>query len=327
MEANSVKNALLQVADTGPLESLVVMMESAGYRCFLPGDVLRNELSKLGGLVLSPAYLERTMGYAKPMAMPIADAMHGIDLYVDVKAHQIREKFTKKYGIPILWYRINGGKPEHVPGCGDEVNPGCPIVTPNQWYKDVANAYTFWPHYCRHNDHSTSRTDRYTHPVCLIHNVNGWGYQDLVPSMKALGVRFFGRGSPDGLLKHGAIPTLLHNALAMVHLKSNDAPGYALLEAMASGCPVVCTRRLIWRCKMEELLIPGETCLVFDRETHEGLTPADVVNCTMEVSKHLEALKNPEYNRKIGECGRSRLRELMWRDDGSFRTWMERNFP
>lgn len=31
-----MKTAILQVADTGPLESLVVMLRSVGYECFLP---------------------------------------------------------------------------------------------------------------------------------------------------------------------------------------------------------------------------------------------------------------------------------------------------
>src|SRR6185295_9449260 len=103
--------------------------------------------------------------------------------------------------------------------------------------------------------------------------------------------------------------------------------GYALLEAMASGCPVVCTRRLIWRCQMQELLIPDVTCLVFDRETHEGLTPLDVTNCTMEVSKHLQKLRDPAYNKQIGEAGRVQLHKLMWGDIGGFDKFMRRHVP
>lgn len=321
-----MKRVLLQVADTGPLESLVVMMRSAGYECLVPNDGLRRELSELGGLVLSSEHLQRSMGYAAPMHIQSTGSMDGVDLYVDVKAHQIRHKFQRRYGKPILWYRINGGRPEHVPGRGDEINPGCPVVTPNQWYKDRSDAYVFWPQYVRHNDHVTERPTRFELPICLIHNINGWGYQDLIPAMKSLGVRMYGRGSPDGLIQHRDVASRLKYAVAMVHLKSSDAPGYALLEAMASACPIICTRRLMWRCRMQELLIPGETCLVFDRETHEGLTAADVTNCTMEVSKHLQQLRDPQYNRYIGENGRRKLHELMWRDDGSFKTWMERHF-
>lgn len=320
------KRAVLQVADTGPLESLVVMLEEAGYECLLPGPKLRRELSALGGLVLAPEDLQASMGYEPPKDLQRVESLRNIDLYVDVKAHQIRERFTKQYGIPILWYRINGGQPEHVPGRGDEVNPGCPILTPNQWYKGREDAYAFWPYFYRF--------DRYSRdlivdgpPICLIHNINGWGYQDLVPHMRGLGVRCYGRGSPDGLVQHKDVPYLLSRALCTVHLKSNDAPGYAIYESMASGCPIVCTRRLIWRCKMQELLIPNETCLVFDRETHDALTSEDVASCVADVATHLYQLKDPAVNRGIGEAGRQKLLDLMWEDAEGFASWMRRMFP
>jgi hypothetical protein len=117
----------------------------------------------------------------------------------------------------------------------------------------------------------------------------------------------------------------------MVHLKSNDAPGYALYEALASGCPVVVPRRLIWRCRMGDLFVPGETCLVFDRETHADLSPQEVEECEAEVLGHLGALRDPAFNRKIGEAGRGRLKSLMWsanrpEDVSSLRGFMSRHF-
>lgn len=155
---------------------------------------------------------------------------------------------------------------------------------------------------------------KYTSPVCLIHGVEGWGYQALIPSIRKLGVKIYGLGSPDGLINHSCVPLLLSTSLCMVHLKSSDAPGYALYEAMAAGCPVICTRRLIWRCKMQDLLIPGETCLVFDRETHEGLSEQDVSSCAQEVEAHLNRLSDPEENRRIGLNGHKQLRDIMWSD-------------
>jgi hypothetical protein len=174
-------------------------------------------------------------------------------------------------------------------------------------------------------------SSRYAPPLCLIHNIAGWGYRDLLDHMRGLGVRCHGAGSPDGLVQHREIPVRLSTALAMVHLKSSDAPGYALYEALAAGCPLVCTRRLIWRCQMQELLIPGKTCLVFDRETHEGLTVEDVVECTREVGEHLQRLADPTENRRIGEAGRQRLKEVMWSADRegdltSLRTFLQRQF-
>ena len=101
----------------------------------------------------------------------------------------------------------------------------------------------------------------------------------------------------------------------MVHLKSSDAPGYALYEALAAACPLIVSRRLIWRNRMQDLFTPGKTCLVFDRETHEGLSPKDVEECTNEIREGLVSLSNHEYNRLIGEAGRKRLREVMWNEN------------
>jgi hypothetical protein len=82
---------------------------------------------------------------------------------------------------------------------------------------------------------------------------------------------------------------------------------------------------------MGDLLVPGETCLTFDRETHDGLTDDDVAGCTAEVRDHLERLRDPVENARIGDAGRARLREVMWSADRaedveSLRAFMGRHF-
>lgn len=351
------KRAILQVADTGPLESLVLMLESAGYECLLPGERLRNWMREIGmDCVLDVEDLIHWMGYSRPLCkLQEADlstmkfANVGKDavptILVDVKAHRSYSKIVKEwpnFAGRVLWYRINGGKPEHVVkdlgggakyDAGDEVNPPCPVLTPNQWYgnglvettpvertegfktKQPCPSYTCWPPFLRFNnmqDKYPRITGQYTPPICLIHNIEGWGYRDLMPSLQEIGVGMYGRGSPNGCMTWEESMKRLSKSIAMVHLKSSDAPGYALYEALTLGVPVICTRRLIWRCRMQDLLIPGVTCLTFDRETHDGLTPEDVRNCVAEVRHHLDYLYAPETNRKIGEAGRNRLREIMW---------------
>lgn len=333
--------AVLQVADCGPLESLVSMFQAIGLRCGLPDDGLRVMLKKIGcDTVLSPQELTDRMGYDAPMELPlvsVADMAASGVIYVDVKAHRngplVWKQWPRLRGRT-LWYRINGGKPEHVVradgfDCGDEVNPPCPVLTPNQWYKGAKNSYTCWPPFYRIADYQYAREKKYASPLCLIHNVDGWGYKDLVPVMRELGVRCYGVGAPDGLLNHANIPARLSSALAMVHLKSSDAPGYAICEAMAAGCPVVCTRRLIWRCKMQELLIPGKTCLVFDRETHDALSQQDILECREEVGEHLQRLHDPIYNRQIGDAGRDQLSRVMWdaeKDANSLEQFLVRHY-
>lgn len=343
--------AVLQVADTGPLESLVVMLRSVGYECRLPNAGLREQLRRIEcDNVEEIDRLVSHWGYDRPFDLPeagVADILHPLSLYVDVKAHRNGPRVAGAWNGNLrqrtLWYRINGTAPEIVPGKGDEVNLWCPILTPNQWYHEDPSsfpkfwdgkspsgpewggmAYTCWPPFYRFKDYDHRRgptregqtTFQYDPPMCLVHNLAGWGYGALTSSFRErLGVRLYGVRSPDGLINHREIPRRLAFALAYVHLKSSDAPGYALYEALAAGCPVICTRRLIWRCRMGELLIPGETCLVFDRETHEGLTEEDVRTCTKEVGDHLEKLKDPAYNAQIGEAGRARLQKVMWSAD------------
>lgn len=395
-----MKKAILQVADTGPLESLVIMLRSVGYDCYLPNESLRRQLRQIGcDTVLDIDSLVKGMGYERPMALPAAGPgdMSTADLYVDIKAHRCYGLIVRSWPnlkSKVLWYRINGGRPEHVirkckacegygqvggmdasfnspkcghcngtgvgEDCGDEVNPPCPILTPNQWYKVCCGcsntgtedgvsqcsicrgtglnprAYSCWPPFYRIDDYYSRRgRDRLCttagRPICLIHNLRGWGYQPLVDSFRRMGVSCYGAGSPDGLIDHSEVPLLLSQALCMVHLKSSDAPGYALYEALAAACPVVCTRRLIWKNRMEDLLIPNETCLVFDREGHQGLTDEDVRNCTREVEEHLQRLKDKTENLRIGLNGYTCLKEAIWsktrqQDVDSLHQFMSHNF-
>lgn len=360
------KTAILQVADAGPCESIVVMLQAVGYRCYLPSEQLRNELRRIGcDTVLSPKDLTRQMGYSPVMDLleaRIAD-MQATDLYVDIKAHRNASKVWNKWPIlrkKTLWYRINGGYPEHVINArgdhGDEVNPICPILTPNMWYKEQIHdtttkdnikwrtcvpapwrdkAYACWPPFMRFNEYyqKYDRRDKdFDSPMCLIHNLQGWGYQKLVKPVREMGVKCYGAGSPDGLIDHSLVGVGLSKALCMVHLKSSDAPGYSIYEALAAKCPIICTRRLIWRNRMESLLIPNETCLVFDRETHDELSDKDVEECTTEIKQHLEYLSLSGNNLRIGENGYNKLQEVMWNknrlyDVKSLDQFMKRMYP
>lgn len=354
-----MKIAILQVADTGPAESLAMMLRAVGYRCLTPNEELLRQLRELGcDTVLSNTDLVRGMGYEALDTDLLGEArpsdMGRCDLYIDVKAHRNLAKIVIRW--PRLqqrtaWYRINGGQPEHVKrkcsvcngkgmldkvgclacnrtgvgeDCGDEVNPPCPVLTPNQWYKSLPRAYAFWPPMYRKP--VVSRAATYDRPVCLVHNLAGWGYGRLIAPMQKLHVRMFGRGSPDGLISCPAAKQVLSRAVAMVHLKSNDAPGYALLEAIAAGCPIICTRRLIWRCKMQDLLIPGETCLAFDRETHEELSDADVVSCAEEVTNHLALLSNTLFNVRFASHARSQYDKVVWRDEAGLTHFLQEHF-
>lgn len=377
--------AILQCADSGPVESLIVMLRAAGWQCAYPSEALKNALRDLGcDTVLDIRGLVRGMGYDEPLRLPeagLSDMARADVVYVDVKAHRNGPKVWKRWPAlekRTLWYRINGGQPEHVirrnadgsvsEDCGDEVNPPCPVLTPNQWYNNLHvrgkfnglglccccgqgpfstpqdaethlricreqrnDWYTCWPPFYRFDEHGGRADGEYAAPVCYIHNINGWGYREVVDPMRRLGVKCHGAGSPDGLLQHQECKARLRDALCMVHLKSNDAPGYAIYEALATGCPLVCTRRLIWRSKMEQLLEPGVTCLAFDKPTHAPLEGISADECVREVAEHLARLKDPAENRRIGQNGRERLRQIMWSesresDVASLKEFLTRNF-
>lgn len=353
-----MKTAIIQCADTGPLESLVMMLHSVGYQCYIPSEGIKTELRKIGcDCVLDISGLVENWGYSQPQALPIAPIamMQNTDLYVDVKAHRSYDKVVTRWPNlknKVLWYRINGGEPEHVikpsgEDCGDEVCPPCPILTPNLWYgvwckhgAMVPNcyccqnkAYAMWPPFAKFSDYMAKHGRLNSHwdkPVCLIHNLAGWGYQTLIQRVtENLGVRCYGRGSPDGLIPHSEVAKTLSTAICSVHLKSSDAPGYSLYESLAAACPLVVSRRLIWRNRMDELFIPGETCLVFDQPTHAGLTEEDAAECEREIADALQRLSDPITNKKIGMAGRDRLLDLMWNetDIPSLAEFMQRTFP
>jgi hypothetical protein len=69
--------AIINCPDTGPLESLVVMLRSAGYACLYPDAHLRALLRSAGcDYVLEPMSLVDRMGYEAPFDLPPATPRH-----------------------------------------------------------------------------------------------------------------------------------------------------------------------------------------------------------------------------------------------------------
>lgn len=337
------KLALLQVADTGPLESLVVMLQTAGYECLTPSNALHRKLQDIGcDTVISIKHLVDNWGYSPPILLPRANIrdMQKIDLFVDVKAYRNGPKLEKVWPHlerRILWYRINGGEPEVTPH-GDEINFPYPILTPNQWYGTPGpwqdQQYTFWPWFYRWEEFSPKDIDelqwpKTEAPICLTHNIRGWGYQRLIEPCRSLGVKFHGVNSPDGLIQNRNLPQVLQRAQALVHLKSSDAPGYSLYEAIAARCPLIVPNLLIKRNLMGKLLIPNQTCLTFG-DYSIGLTDALVEKFSTEISEHLRHLQqNPRLGKVLTENLAEQLQREMWspynpRDINSFSQFIQR---
>lgn len=365
-----MKIAVVNCAATGPLESIVAMFRAVGWECRVPNDALVWHLSRELGFDSTMTVRGMCEREGTESPFPITPAtvadLSSCDLFVDVKGHRNGPRLWSTYPRlknRTLWYRINGGKPEHVvtpdKDYGDEVNPPCPVLTPNMWYgldclevkelyrppymeavpsvHALGRSYVCWPPFVRFDEYLPKHPRRqpWIDPLCLVHNLAGWGYARWADGCRKLGVKIYGRNSPDGLIQHDMLKALLSRALAMVHLKQNDAPGYALYEAMAAGCPLVVSERMVEKCRMHEMFVDGETCLFFDRLdepdlTHGGADDGRIAEAVARVGALLERLRDPEFNRRIGTAGRERLKSLMWRadrDGPGLAAWLERNFP
>ena len=193
------KRAILQVADTGPLESLVIMLRSVGFQCYLPNRLLLDRLKHIGcDTIIDIKTLVDHWGYDRPMSLPEAGPSDVNDkdvVWCDIKAHRnaprIEKEWPKLKGR-VIWYRINGGEPEHVikngEDFGDETNPPCAgILTPNRWYEGHPRAFSCWPPFYRADEYNWTRDQPHFHePLCLIHNLTGWGYGALVDNVRKL---------------------------------------------------------------------------------------------------------------------------------------------
>lgn len=196
-------------------------------------------------------------------------------------------------------------------------------------------SYVFWPPYPNSGAYDkVDRTplDRYNAPYCLAHSTRAWGYGTIIDDCVAMGVRVYGNNAPHGQVSHAQVPSIAAHALALVHLKSVDCPGWALYEAMLAGCPVITGRLTNSRMLAYNLLEHGETCYEFGVPASQEYGRGDMAfdKCIADIRDALDKLKNPTENKRVGDNGRRRLNELMWnvqRDGESFRAFMKRHFP
>ena len=310
-----MKRAILNIADTGALESTAHMLERIGYVCMRPGNELLHELRQANlANVLSIDDLVKDWGYARPCGpMPaFREDMQSCDLFVDTKAHTNYPKIVARWpnlAGKVLWCCLNGGDPTKRTDGEPWADPPCPVLTNNQWYEGP-RFYTCYPLYVRFDERKRSGIDG--PPVCLVHNVERWGHGELVKPLQDEGVMFYGVNSPHCMLPHAQAMHELEQATCMVHLKCGDTVGYAVVEALAAKVPVLCTTRYIEETRLGALLEPGKTCLAF----HDAPS----------FRTAMVRVRNAAENDRIGCWGRERLRDLMWRDADGFATFMGRNF-
>lgn len=317
--------AILNIADTGALESTAYMLECAGYDCYRPNNELIKELRHFGlENVLSVEDLVADYGYAPPRVSKLAspqDMFHA-DLFVDTKAHVNYETIVKCWNNlrgKVAWMCLNGGDPWKRRDGLRWTNPPCPVITHNQWYKPFGKAYVCYPPYMRFGEQPQSNENADGNPICLVHNVERWGYGHAVQPLREIGVKFYGLNTPEGPIKNGNALELLAKAVAMVYLKQGDTVGYATLEAISVGTPLMVTQHYIDETNLHDLLKPGWTCVVFNQ-----LNAVESVQHLLRIFR-----ENKPFRDSIVAQARANLLAVMWnkeRDLRSFKRFMERNF-
>ena len=339
------KIALCRVSDTEPLLSLVRMLEYAGYECVLPDRGLRDYLRSIGcGNVDEFSDMREKFGAEMPPARLHEFQKHclaGIDLLVDVNAFRNGPLVWKDYPQlkdKTLCYFINGGPPRSTEDKGNGIDPPCPVITTNQWYrtdtyqeikgsvKEIVElghtapwrdkSYVFYPSFERWDRVLPRRMDPEAAPVCFCHNVMGWGYGEFVEGARNLGVKFYGFGSsPDGMMPHEITFEFLAKTPCVVYLKGGGAVDYAVLEAMAAGVPVLFPVRYMRDTRTEELM---------------GLCGAlDDRYLLQEIETAVSLYRDPVRNAHLGAWAQQRVRDLCWnegRDGPEFAEWMGRMF-
>lgn len=308
--------------DTHPVKSLALMLRSVGFDVKMLTDDSMQKLAKRGYTGGVSAEMLKNMGYVAA-GLPWADErdLEDCDLYIDIKvpdADSMLKIYPRLAGKTAI-FLINGGGDDYVT-YGDHY----PVITTN--FLVEKNAFQcYMPFDNVHNIQPRNPRETFDPPIGLLHNARNWGFGVIMDRVIArTGVRIFGSyGSPMGILPNEKVGEYLQSALAFVHLKASDCPGYALYEAFAAGCPVVVTELFIERMKYRGLYVDGKSCLTWGKtsfrvEESKILETIDASADTMveEIAAICEKLKNPALNWEIGMAGHQAWRKQTdWTDE------------
>lgn len=278
--------ALINVPHPEAAHSIRIMLESVGFG-------VEREPNR------DSEYIAQSLVYL-PYDIPLAKEKD-CDLYVAVKPEELR-----KEGKNLLFF-INGGN-------HGENDFGVPTVTANFYFDKAFKCYVPW--FNRLGIIPRQKLPKYDKPIGLVHGGRGWGFARYFPALEH-DIDLFGRSCPGGILPQYAVKQKLSTAQCLVHLKSCDAPGYALYEAFASATPIVVSQFFVNNTRYHDLFIDGETCLIFGKgyeKYHHGSAadePREVYEGVIqEIRDCIRRLADSEENYRIGTNGLFKWREL-----------------
>lgn len=254
----------------------------------LPGG--RRHFAALDGILTVSDYLTRRLSAADP-GVPVTTVGNGVDaeafapgtaegglLYVG--------RVSPEKGLHVLMPAMNAVVAARPETTLDVVGP--PGLLPYTHVR-LFRADPHWRALARfHGQGPLQRLRRHSGAVAYLA-----GLRAALSPQAAAATRFAGR------VAHGALPKFYAAAGLFVLPSLCDEPfGVPLVEAMASGLPVVASRTG----GIPEIVVDGETGLLVDRADIGGLAAAII-----------ELLADPARRRRMGAAGRERvLRRFTW---------------
>lgn len=270
------------------------MLVDLGFRCYAAGRSFQKAvMAHTGGQLWGPTCAgTMELGHMPKNA-----------LFVDAYPHT--EQRFRRAGIPnpllIFWIEPRG--PEAIkswrPGGSTGVLAQCPRVGAALEGTAIPSSF-FWAPYpdpLKRNPREGFGPE----VVMVLHNAANWVGKSL-NALKQAEFPFALYGKANGAwgqkIAHDELIRRIRHARCLLHTKSFDTPGYALLEAALQGVPPILTPTFLRKTGTEDVWEDGETCVLLKDTTYPSIRDAVV------------RLGDTERNLAIGRNAQERLEKL-----------------
>lgn len=298
-----MRMAVINENHTFGFQIIAWMLKDLGFEVWLAGDSFR-------GIV--PHY-NRGVGALRSGVEPFSPELHrGLIEWGQMPQDALfvctfpeTERALRSHGWkgPILLFWMLPVGPDWV---REQFRPGprvsalalCPSIGRVISENRLCPVESLWPPYIGPVD-QTLRTSFNPFLITVIQNAAGWTDVGLLEKLRddsRTRLELYGGMSPawSAVIPHASLTARMRSATALFHPKPTDTPGFALMEAILQGVPVIVTPGFMKNTEMSDVLVNGETAIIADP------TFDNVMNAFVPLS-------DPEVNRKIGNGARSRL--------------------